>query len=581
MKKLIFTLINIFAFIGLSLGQWVSPGNGETYNLSELVNNSNGCVIIENNGQFTITADLTISANDILVIDQAESGIAVEDGKRITVNGSFVCENHDYQILMTGDNAFGTQNGYFSMRFDNAVNNIINNINFENCGGIQLISSDIIFDNCEFENFNTSYISSAINYFECNPIIQNCYFHDNEGAAISSGANIMGSPKILSCTFFNNVTANSNYPQINLGPGAEDTIYIIGNHIEGVASDKSGGIAIADLMATGSTKALVSNNTIINNRYGYTQQGTTISAVVCDNIFKDNNLETNPMNGGSGISIYGYGTACAAILRNNLITGNLWGITTIYYNNVDMGTEEDWGNNVIYNNGNGGVLYELYNNSYCNITAIGNYWGANDENYPETVIFHQPDQADLGLVTFAPVKQLFPDLISLSFLQADNPTLSQDYFGIIDNDNHTVAVTIEDEIDVSTLIMNYQTELGVTGNFASGTAHNFTEPVILTLSTPHNTSQEWTITVDIYNYITDNQYIKATIYPNPVADKLFITCKKDVTLSIYNTAGKIIYSATCNEEKITIDVKEFESGIYFIKIIDADNRYNIQKIIKI
>ncbi|MCK9303567.1 MAG: hypothetical protein M0P35_10310, partial [Bacteroidales bacterium] len=153
MKKLIFTLINIFAFIGLSLGQWVSPGNGETYNLSELVNNSNGCVIIENNGQFTITADLTISANDILVIDQAESGIAVEDGKRITVNGSFVCENHDYQILMTGDNAFGTQNGYFSMRFDNAVNNTINNINFENCGGIQLISSDIIFDNCEFENF--------------------------------------------------------------------------------------------------------------------------------------------------------------------------------------------------------------------------------------------------------------------------------------------------------------------------------------------------------------------------------------------------------------------------------------------
>ena len=62
------------------------------------------------------------------------------------------------------------------------------------------------------------------------------------------------------------------------------------------------------------------------------------------------------MNGGSGISIYGSSTNNKAILRNNLITGNLWGITAIYYHDIDMGTEDDWGYNEIHDNSNGGAI---------------------------------------------------------------------------------------------------------------------------------------------------------------------------------------------------------------------------------
>lgn len=164
----------------------------------------------------------------------------------------------------------------------------------------------------------------------------------------------------------------------------------------------SGGITIADFMNTSDTKILLKDNVIKNNRYGYNQQGYNLSSVIVGNQFIDNNLETNPMNGGSGISIYGVNENNRAIFRNNVITGNLWGITAINAFNIDLGTEDDWGHNQIHDNGNGGVIYDLYNNSACNIMAVGNYWGTTDEQEIEDHITHQNDNPSLGLVTYLP-----------------------------------------------------------------------------------------------------------------------------------------------------------------------------------
>ena len=108
------------------------------------------------------------------------------------------------------------------------------------------------------------------------------------------------------------------------------------------------------------------------------------------------------MNGGSGISIYGTTVNNKAIIRNNLITGNLWGITAIYLHDIDLGTEADWGNNTIHDNGNGGVVYDLYNNSACDIMAVGNDWGTVEEEDIENHIVHQVDDPSYGLVTFVP-----------------------------------------------------------------------------------------------------------------------------------------------------------------------------------
>ena len=108
------------------------------------------------------------------------------------------------------------------------------------------------------------------------------------------------------------------------------------------------------------------------------------------------------MNGGSGISIYGMDENNKAVLRGNIITGNLWGITVINAADIDLGTEDDWGHNQLYDNGNGGVIYDLYNNSTSDIMAVGNDWGTSNSHVIEDHIVHQNDNPSLGLVTFVP-----------------------------------------------------------------------------------------------------------------------------------------------------------------------------------
>ena len=85
-----------------------------------------------------------------------------------------------------------------------------------------------------------------------------------------------------------------------------------------------------------------------------------------------------------------------------MITGNLWGITAINAFDIDLGTEDDWGYNQIHDNGNGGVVYDLYNNSANDIMAVGNYWGTTDIQEIENHITHQNDDPNLGLVNYIP-----------------------------------------------------------------------------------------------------------------------------------------------------------------------------------
>lgn len=391
MRRIVFTVLLMIVASMLN-AQWVSPGNGTTYTMSELVNVTDGVVTFDATN-YHVHADLTISQNDVLKIDNGFQKVYVENAL-ITINGAMICENAN-RVSIMGD-------PYFSMKFENATNCELKKMYFSDGSGIKLIESEVHFDDVKFVYFNTDYCHSAIDIFNCNPIIENCYFLLNEGAAIGSPANGQSSPKILNCEFDSNVDG-ANMPQINLGPGAEDTIYIVGNLVDGTyATFHTGGISVADLMGTGDTKILLKNNIIRNNRYGYNQQGYHLSSTIIGNEFLDNHHEDNPMNGGSGISIYGMDENNKAVIRNNIITGNLWGITAINAFYIDLGTEDDWGNNEIDDNGNSGSVYDLYNNSTCDIMAVGNDWDETDENEVEDHIVHQHDNPNLGLVTFIP-----------------------------------------------------------------------------------------------------------------------------------------------------------------------------------
>ena len=410
-------------FTSMLNAQWTSPGNGTTYTMPDLVAASNG--VVTNTGNvFTVNADLTISENDILNIDDQVSRIDAP-GVLITIKGSMVCYNSETNRVKI----YGTMTSQFSMRFENATNCNLKHMYFSDGSGIKVVESEVTFDDVKFLYFTRDYASAVIDIFNCDPVIKDCYFQDNEGAAISSPANGQSSPKILNNSLDANVNG-INSPQINLGPGGEDTIRIVGNTIDDHwAQWHVGGISVADLMGVGSTKVLLKDNIVKEGRYGYNQQGATISSVIVGNQFIDNFNEENPMNGGSGISIYGTTVNNKAVLRDNVITGNLWGITAIYLHDIDMGTEDDWGNNVIHDNYNSGTVYDLYNNSTCDIMAVGNSWGTTNEEFIENHIVHQYDDPSLGLVTFIPFigYDAVNEVKTTSFEMWPNPVSNGDF----------------------------------------------------------------------------------------------------------------------------------------------------------
>lgn len=410
-------------FTSMLNAQWTSPGNGTTYTMPDLVAASNG--VVTNTGNvFTVNADLTISENDILNIDDQVSRIDAP-GILITIKGSMVCYNSETNRVKI----YGTMTNQFSMRFENATNCNLKHMYFSDGSGIKVVESEVTFDDVKFLYFTRDYASAVIDIFNCDPVIKDCYFQDNEGAAISSPANGQSSPQILNNSLDANVNG-INSPQINLGPGGEDTIRIVGNTIDDHwAQWHVGGISVADLMGVGSTKVLLKDNIVKEGRYGYNQQGATISSVIVGNQFIDNFNEENPMNGGSGISIYGTTVNNKAVLRDNVITGNLWGITAIYLHDIDMGTEDDWGNNVIHDNYNSGTVYDLYNNSTCDIMAVGNSWGTTNEEFIENHIVHQYDDPSLGLVTFIPFigYDAVNEVKTISFEMWPNPVSDGDF----------------------------------------------------------------------------------------------------------------------------------------------------------
>ena len=569
MKRVFSLFLAIIVSITV-FGQWVSPGNGTLYTMASLSTIAPTAVSNPQNGEYWIQQNITISANDTLFLESTANNIFIQSNA-ITFNGAIMTENRVNRLYITGDS---TGTSFFTLSLGNAATANFSNVVFQYGQQIQLLNSgQVVFDNCEFSNFT----DAVINYMNCNPTIQNSYFHDNQKAAVTSAVNTAGSPKILSNHFYNNDLSNANVPQINIGPGDQDTIIIMGNYIQGVAQNMSGGIGIMNMGAS-NTVLLLKGNAIENNRYGYTQNGTNIYAIIEDNIIRNNNLETNPNNGGSGISIYGSTTTCGAKIRRNLIHGNLWGITAIYNHNIDMGTAEDPGGNVLYDNGNNNVEYELYNNSSCNMSAIGNYWGSNDVSHAEDVIYHQTDNSSYGLVTYNPIMEIEPKFLSFRIIYDDYLGSVQELVFDLSQDNDTIVAYYEfDCVHVLPDLLRpiVEVPLGVTCSPEPDNPQNFNQPVSYTLTTPHGTSRTYVAIVNYVGAVTDHETMPVTLFPNPVSGGQFTLRNesgKSIAVEVHSITGQLVYQAEGAEESFSVSTSDWQKGIYLVTVSQDGKR---------
>lgn len=410
MKK-IYTLCAVaLALASANAQEFVSPGNGTTYTMEDLSKIAN-CQVSKVNGAWQLDTAFTISAGDVLKIQNNEV-VKFNDKVQVNVAGKLDCTPAD-TALITG--VEGTTPKGFRMYADDA-NAVLKNTRMEMVG-ITFGSANgaIVAENCTFADYNTSNASGACLNFSAastgKNVIDGCTFINGGTAAIGNGANTPIGIVIKNSTFIANNTQNSNRPQINLTSYGTENVEILNNVIQGGHFTTVGGIAVSNMMSYAySNKVVVKGNIVKENRYGITMTGP-VNMFIEDNQIIDNIYETNAMNGGSGLSLYDAAGKGKVFIKGNLIKNNLWGITVIGQPNVNAGKVENLeaedynpGDNVFVNNGNGGVLYDLYNNGTTTVYAQGNVWNVDEQTQEkiETVIFHKADDANLGEVIYMP-----------------------------------------------------------------------------------------------------------------------------------------------------------------------------------
>ncbi len=282
---------------------------------------------------YLINDTIIISSNDKLSVTTSAT-VKFATNTYIYALGVLTINPVSGTVLFTAQN---TTARYHGMRIESPAS-YINKLTMEYGNAIRLFDCSITIENSSFTNMtnSSSFGNAAISLFRSNPIIRNCTFTNNIRAAISGGANIANAPAVYNCTFINNNTSNANVPQINLGASGTDTIKIIGNLIYGGPTN-SGGIAIFPL---GTGNAIIKENIIRKNRYGITLiGGNNVNAIVSYNIIDSNNIQGDPNLGGSGIAFNG-GSATSnqnTIVTGNTFRGNLWGITILAGSKPNLG----------------------------------------------------------------------------------------------------------------------------------------------------------------------------------------------------------------------------------------------------
>ena len=421
MKKFYSLLLMAAVAVGAMADDFVSDGSGNVYTFNSLSQIEGTGVTLQDDGSYLVSADFTISEGDVLQL-QNNDLIKMANGVRITMNGNADFAPADTAVI-TRDVEGSNPKGFWMMGENGNAN--LKNVTFEYVGVVfGGANSSLHADNCTFTLHNGKSSSSGAISFNAscdNNIIENCYFIENTLNAIGNGATNPVGIIIRNNIFWHNTTANRNKPQINLTVGGPYDVLIADNQVIGGQFNLSGGIGLSNMMGLGHTGInIIENNYIADNRYGITTIGS-VDAIIRNNKMVNNCYEANPNNGGSCISIYDSSSSANVYIEGNWMEGGFWGITVpTGAPNINLGKVEDPeaedynpGNNTFVNNGNGGILYDLFNNGTATIWAQGNTWNVAEqtEENIEEVIYHQVDDPNLGLVIFMPAHQEEPSAV--------------------------------------------------------------------------------------------------------------------------------------------------------------------------
>lgn len=89
----------------------------------------------------------------------------------------------------------------------------------------------------------------------------------------------------------------------------------------------------------------------------------------------------------------------------------------------------------------------------------------------------------------------------------------------------------------------------------------------------HDDGDAWVVKLNSEQLSTaENQLLnKPNLYPNPAKDFVNIDhLPAETTVSITDMSGKQLFTRKYNDQKITVDVRSFIAGMYFIQVLHKD-----------
>ena len=117
------------------------------------------------------------------------------------------------------------------------------------------------------------------------------------------------------------------------------------------------------------------------------------------------------------------------------------------------------------------------------------------------------------------------EILSFAFKQSDNPSLSTNFFGLIDTDAKTISVTVPESTDVSALAPTIQVSDKATVS-PSG-AQDFSGPVVYTVKAEDNSTQQYSVIVVAHD-LTQYEILQILYLANPDNTLTWATTDSDI-----------------------------------------------------
>ena len=409
MRRFLLSILLLGAVVAASAqAQFTTPGNGTDYTPARLAATPGSGVTLTADGVYAFASNVTIAAGDSFSPAGA-TALLLGDNVTLRLDGLFNLDRGDARLTVAPATETAKPRGIV-IGHAGKTPATVSGLDFTGAALRDATAVGLRVDGCTFTAANgrlSSIAALALGDTGASYVITDCHFEDCTVPAIGSAANAFCGIDINGCTFINNNTSNTNKPQLNLTVGGALDVKVRDCTLTGAGLNMVGGIAVGNLLVNREAcRVAITGCTITGHRYGITGVGP-MTMEIRDNVLKDNCHETNAMNGGSGISLAGYGYGLDAILSGNHIEGSLWGVTLIQCRDVNLGQvgrPDSPGGNVFVNNGNGGVPYDLYNNQAAPVYAQLNTWAVTEQTAEQiaTVIFDHADNPSLGEVTYMP-----------------------------------------------------------------------------------------------------------------------------------------------------------------------------------